>query len=63
MHHLNIRYIFVKDDFENGMTDTEFLRTGGMIADFLTKPLQGEIFRKLMEEILGSTVPITCTSR
>jgi hypothetical protein len=31
----------------------EYLPTGDMIADMLTKPLQGDLFRRLRKELLN----------
>ena len=45
--HINIRYFFAKDKIESGELKIEYLQTEDMIADLLTKPLQGEKFRRL----------------
>jgi hypothetical protein len=45
--HINIRYYFVKDLIERSEVKVEYLQTEDMIADILTKPLQGEKFRRL----------------
>jgi len=45
--HINIRYFFVKDKIESEEVTIEYLQTDEMIADLLTKPLQGEKFRRL----------------
>ena len=51
--HINIRYVFIKDRVDNEELKIEYLPTEDMIADFFTKPLQGELFRKLRDKILG----------
>jgi hypothetical protein len=47
-----IRYFFVKDRMENGEVEIAYLHTELMVADFFTKPLQGELFRRLRAEVL-----------
>ena len=51
--HINIRYFFVKDRVESGDIQIEYLPTGEMIADVLTKPLQGEPFRNMRKQLLN----------
>ena len=50
--HIDIRYFFIKD---NGDIKVEYLHTKSMIADYLTKPLVGELFYKLRDLLLGYT--------
>ena len=50
---LNIRYYFVTDQVEKGNLVIEHCPTDAMIADYFTKPLQGEKFREFRSEILG----------
>jgi len=50
---INIRYFFVTDQVEKGNVKIEYCPTDDMIADFMTKPLQGEKFRKFRDLILG----------
>jgi hypothetical protein len=50
---LNIRYFFVTDQVELGNVAIEYMPTDEMWADFMTKPLQGEKFRKFRALILG----------
>jgi hypothetical protein len=45
--HINIRYFFVKDLIDKGEVKIEYKQTDDMIADLLTKPLQGQKFRRL----------------
>ena len=49
--HVDIRYFFLHD------IDIVYLPTTDMIADILTKPLQGELFKKLRKELLNTTSP------
>ena len=44
MKHLNIKYFFIKDLVDRGDLHVEWCPTTKMIADFLTKPLQGKLF-------------------
>jgi len=51
--HIGIRYYFVKQYLEDGTMKVEHCPTLEMVADILTKPLQGELFRKLRDLLLG----------
>jgi hypothetical protein len=51
--HIAIRYYFLKDRIDNKEVAVEYLATGDMIADILTKPLQGEQFLKLRAQLLN----------
>jgi hypothetical protein len=51
--HVAIRYFFVKDRMEKGEVEIAYLPTELMVADFFTKPLQGELFRRLRAEVLN----------
>jgi hypothetical protein len=43
---LNIRYFFLTDQVEKGNLSIEYCPTGDMIGDFMSKPLQGKLFKK-----------------
>jgi hypothetical protein len=49
----NVRYFFTKDKVESGELMIEYLPTEEMIADILTKPLQGAQFRRLRDQLLN----------
>ena len=51
--HLNIRYYFLADRIANGELAVEFCPTDDMIADYLTKPLQGEKCRRFRKAIMN----------
>ena len=51
--HINIRYYFVKQYLENGALKIQYCPTLSMIADILTKPLQGKKFEYLRSLLLG----------
>jgi hypothetical protein len=50
--HINIRFYFVKDRIDSGELEVSYMPTQNMIADILTKPLQGELFRRLRKLLL-----------
>ena len=54
MKHLNIKYYFVKDLVERGDLNVEWCPTASMVADFLTKPLQGKLFLDFRRVLLGA---------
>jgi len=68
---LNIRYFFITDQIEKNLLEVAYCNTDDMVADFMTKPLQGkkfEHFRNIIlgkRPILGSTVPCSkeCVGR
>jgi hypothetical protein len=51
--HIAIRYFFLKDRIDAKEVCVEYLKTGEMIADILTKPLQGDHFRRLRNKLLN----------
>jgi hypothetical protein len=51
--HVDIKYFFIKDRIEKGDIEIEFCGTDDMIADYMTKPLQGQLFCKFREAIMG----------
>src|SRR5210317_1889419 len=53
---INIRYFFVTDQVELGNVSVVYMPTDEMWADFMTKPLQGEKFRKFRALILGEEI-------
>jgi hypothetical protein len=53
--HINIRYYFVTDRVNMKEIEIEWCPTKDMVADFMTKPLQGSHFRRLRDLIMGMT--------
>jgi hypothetical protein len=51
--HINIRYFFVTDRIKQKELTVEWCPTGDMIADFMTKPTQGALFKKFRDQIMG----------
>jgi hypothetical protein len=51
--HVKIRYFWVKDRVDSGEIKIVYIPTEDMIADILTKPLQGEKFRQLRMSLLN----------
>jgi hypothetical protein len=52
--HINVRYFFITDRISKGEVRVEWCPTKEMVADFLTKPLQGSVFRNFRDLIMGS---------
>jgi len=53
--HIHIRYFFIKDRVHNNEVSIRHCPTDMMLADFWTKPLQGKLFLKFRDQILGIT--------
>jgi histone deacetylase 1/2 len=51
--HVNIRYFWIKDRIDNGNLKVEYQATEDMVADVLTKPLQGDKFVILRNKLLN----------
>jgi len=51
--HIKIRYYFVNQFLENGEMKIKYCPTDEMVADILTKPLQGEHFKVMAMKLLG----------
>jgi hypothetical protein len=50
--HINIGYFFVTNRIKNQELTVEWCPTGDMIADFMTKPTQGALFKKFRDQIM-----------
>ena len=51
--HVDIKYFFLHDRILHGDICVKYMNTKDMIADVLTKPLQGEPFRVLRDKLLN----------
>jgi hypothetical protein len=51
--HLNVRYFFVIDRVAKGELKLEYMPTATMIADLMTKPVNGRLFVRLRAKLLG----------
>jgi len=51
--HLNVRYYFITDQIKKGQVKVAFCPTQDMVADFFTKPLQGNLFVLMRKRILN----------
>jgi hypothetical protein len=50
---LNIRYFFLTDQIEKGNLEVLYCPTDLMLADYMSKPLQGKLFSKFRRQIMG----------
>jgi hypothetical protein len=51
--HIAIRHFFVKDRIDMSEVKLVNVKTEDMVADYFTKPLQGALFKKLRDIIMG----------
>ena len=51
--HIDIRYFFAKDRVESNKISIAYCSTEHMLTDFLTKALQGALFSKFHDVIMG----------
>jgi hypothetical protein len=51
--HIAIRYFFIAEKVSNNEVEIEHKATEDMLADILTKPLQGESLRRLRNQLLN----------
>jgi hypothetical protein len=50
--HILTKTTFIKEKIVNGDITLEFMPTEDMVADVLTKPLQGDTYRKFIKQIM-----------
>jgi hypothetical protein len=53
--HIAIRYFFIKDRITSGEIQVLYKPTLEMTADIMTKPLTGNLFKKLRDQLLNIT--------
>ena len=51
--HINIRYFFITNRFNKGEMSVVWCPTGGIIVNYMTKPLQGAVLRNFKDQIMG----------
>ena len=51
--HMDSRFFWIKDRLASEGIQVVYCPTSKMIADFFTKPLQGALFKKLRDVVLG----------
>ena len=51
--HINIRYFFIMDRVNMKEISIDWCPTKKMVAEYMTKPLQGSLFRELRDYIMG----------
>ena len=55
--HMNIRYFYITEQIKNKTVHVTHCPTEEMVGDFFTKPLQGSLFIKMRNYIMGSEEP------
>ena len=53
IQYINIYYFYIKDLIEQGEVKIDYCPTERMLADFFSKPLQGNLFWKFRDVVLG----------
>ncbi len=56
--HINIRYFLITDQINMKEVSIEWCPTKDMVADFMTKPLQGSHFKRLGVIIMGKVCSV-----
>jgi hypothetical protein len=51
--HINIRYFFITDRIARKEVAIQYCPTKEIVADYFTKPLQGKLFYKFHDQIMG----------
>ena len=51
--HIDIKFFWVKDRVEKKEVEIKYCPTTLMLADYFTKPLQGNVFRRFRDVIMG----------
>jgi hypothetical protein len=53
--HINIQYLFITARVSKEAVSVVWCPTGDMIGDYATKPLQGTLFLKFRDQLMGVT--------
>ena len=53
LRHIDIRFFFIKDRIKKGDIHLLYCPTEDILADFFTKPLQGKVFTRFRDMIMG----------
>ena len=53
LKHMAVRYYFIHGQIEQNIMKIKYCKTTDMTAGLLTKPLTGEVFKKLRDNILN----------
>jgi hypothetical protein len=53
--HINILYFFITYQINKEEVSVVWCPAGDMIGDYVTKPLQGALFRKFRDQLIGVT--------
>jgi hypothetical protein len=56
--HINVRYYWLRERIKDGELTLVHVPTGEMLADILTKPMQGQMFRNFTRVFCGRNVEI-----
>ena len=51
--YIDIRFVFMKNRFDTDNINVVYCPTSEILADFYTKPLQGTLFRRFRDVIIG----------
>ena len=51
--HINIKYFGIKEKLNNNNLTLQYKKTTEMIADIVTKPVQGNMFKQLSNKLLN----------
>ena len=51
--HINVRYFFITDQLSKKEVELKHCPTDQMVADYMTKALQGKLFRDFRKEIMN----------
>ena len=60
--HINIRYFFITDQIQKKNVSVKWCPTIAMLGDYMTKPLQGNLFKRFRDFIMG-ILPISRLSK